>query len=143
MSEKMNPVKKKPEDILLEKPVEFFVGGELFKIDGWTYDQQQLIFGEVLQSSLESGLPVLEKLKKFQNENPERAIPSLMKIFGGTLKKVYSLTLGKPEEWINENINLAKNIELFRRIWKTNEMEELLKNFSNLIRMVKVQKENQ
>ena len=52
------------------------------------------------------------------------------------LLKVYSAVLEKEEEWINNNITLSQEIALLTAIFKTNDVEELIGNFTQALNLM-------
>lgn len=138
---KKTPKEKKATaiEVLMQKPFTFACGGEEFQLQTWTYEQQTEIIAEAIGHILNAGQNVEEivKLQDTYKRNPLAAIPFIAKLFGPILSRVYSISLGKSHEWINQYITPAKNLELLTVLWKLNDLPELLKNLQDLIATVK------
>lgn len=129
-------------DVLMQQPTPFEVGGESFLIDAWTLTQQTQILSTAIACIMEKGMTeqTIVNLNDLKNKNPLSLIPFFMDLLTPVLVKIYSITLGKPETWIDKNVVFLKNLELFRIIWSKNNVPEILKNLLDLVREMQGEK---
>lgn len=127
---------------LMQQPTPFEVGGESFLIDSWTLTQQTQILTTAITCIMDKGMTeqAAANLNDMKNKNPLSLIPFFMDLLTPVLVKIYAITLGKPETWIDKNVVFLKNLELFRIIWNKNDLPEILKNLLDLVREMQGEK---
>lgn len=120
----------KPEKTLMEKPIEFTVGGETFQVEGWTYEQQEKVIG-LIMSQPEKLTDFREQLVAVKSSAKSKFdfIPLIMKVLGTVINDVFAITLNKPREWVDKHITLGRRITLAKIIWDVNDLSEISKNF--------------
>lgn len=112
----------KVDQVLIPETKEVYVGAEQFEIGPLVrskYGKLINVFAELVMS-----------LDKEILENAEEHIDDLITIISDeALLKLYSASLNKSEEWINNNLLLAQEIKLFSTILEVNDVELIVENF--------------
>lgn len=121
-----------------EDSVEVKVGDETFKVMTLVRKQYTAIIQLAATLTFNLNEDILDNLEENIGVIAQLVSDEL-------LLEIYEAVLEKDKEWINNNMRLSQEVKLLTAIFKTNDIKELVENFTqalNLISMV-VQKKSQ
>lgn len=122
----MSGKEKTVENTLLLEKKEIYVGGEKFTIGPLVRAQYQKLINIMVTLAL--------KIDKDKLDNLEDNTAYLINLISDDLLlNIYEISLKKERKWINENMTMNQELELFKTILEVNDFEKLIKNFTNLI----------
>ena len=122
----MTDKEKTVENTLLVKKEEVYVGAEKFKIGPLVRAQYQKLINILVLLAL--------KIDKDKLDNLEDNTGYLINLISDDLLlNLYEISLGKKSSWINDNITINQELELFKVILEVNNFEKLIENFTQLI----------
>jgi len=120
----------KTDDVLLLEKREVIVGEETFEIKPLVRAK----YGKLINIFAEMFLNLEEEFL----ENIENHISELITILSDeALIELYKVVLDKDEKWINNNMTLSQEVELFTVIFELNDVEAIIENFTIIVQKVK------
>ena len=122
----MSENKKTVENTLLLDKREVYVGTEKFILRPLVRAQYQKLINILVSLAL--------KIDKDKLDNLEDNTAYLINLISDDLLlNLYEISLGKKSSWINDNITINQELELFKVILEVNNFEKLIENFTQLI----------
>ena len=122
--------KSKTDEVLMPEKREVYVGEEKFEIGPLVRAKYQKLIYVFVELVINLDDEILD--------NAEENIGQLISVVSeDALMQLYEVVLEKDQEWINNNMLMNQELELFRAIIELNDIESLVENFTRTLKLVK------
>ena len=123
------PEEKTVENTLLSNKERVKIGEEEFEITALVRAQYKPLMGVFAEVVMAFDWDMLDDI--------EENVGALINVISDTaLTELYKVSTGRSKEWLNNNLTVNQEMELFRAICKVNDLREMVDNFLKTLKMV-------